>query len=1118
MDGQNRVNSEHSDVKILYRNLCPNCGGDIFSTDLAAGLFCQNCQKHGKILFFKEHLQRVEEKQNFENYFYQKTGKKLNAFQNYWARKALLGDSFALSAPTGMGKTTFVLHYILYKLERKKFQKIYILVPTRALAKQIVSFLSSFVSCASYFGKPAEKEQIKSGDFTVLVTTTNFFYKNFPLVAQHRYDFIFVDDVDSFLKSSRRTSLLFRLIGFTDEEIAKKEGGKRIPVQVIISSATVRPSGQKLQLFRSLLGFDVGRFQSSVNRIFHLVRAINKGEQLNWIIRLCRQLHNGIFLFLPQGMEEGYIERLIALLNQSGIKTAHYKEFLKKFEQFQTGEIQVFVGIAHLYNPLVRGIDSPHIKYALFLEPPHYQYRLSMVDHPAAFLMILRTLQYKADLSDELKQKIHYFLRLSYWTKERIAQLRQLVFQLLEEESHRAYLNGNALFTISRVEDDYRICIPDILSYVQAAGRTSRFSSIGIYHGCSIILHSDPTLFSAFERKMKIYDETVSFDKLRLTNLRSIKNTIEQEREKVKKGVFVEENLQLRSVLLLVESPTKAKTIARFYGNPQMSIRDGCVFYEVVTPTMILTTSATLGHIFDLSSTAGVWGVIPQEWIPVYESIRICRNCGEQVENGTVCSFCNAKNIHDKMGIIKTLSERIIEYDEVYIGTDPDTEGEKIAYDLYCALRPYCRKMKRMEFHEVTRKAIEQAFANPRGILMNRVAGQLLRRIYDRWIGFFLSQFLQRHYRRKNLSAGRVQTPVLGWIVHRTAQLRQRQYRVFLQAFSLLLTVDLQSKADVQRFEQEFSPRLFTAEKIEKELLPPPPYNTESVLQDANRILKFSAAKTMNVLQLLFENGFITYHRTDSIHVSAVGQGIAKIFISRYFHEDLFVPRRWEEEGTHEAIRITKPVDEAEVELVLKNRGFSFEEIKDALRLYRIIFRRFLASQMKAARVQILQICFHWDDYKKCWEFPTRILEPGFTLIAPIHLYYPSQDGAFKILRIREVPKFFPYTEAELVHDMKENRIGRPSTYAVIIETLKKRKYVRSTNAHLVASRLGTQVFHFLQKSFPQYTAVDLTRELEAKITLVEENGKLIPEIQALYQLLFEEGVGKKYEISGNTN
>ena len=267
---------------------------------------------------------------------------------------------------------------------------------------------------------------------------------------------------------------------------------------------------------------------------------------------------------------------------------------------------------------------------------------------------------------------------------------------------------------------------------------------------------------------------------------------------------------------------------------------------------------------------------INEKFIPVYASIKKCRNCNYQfTEEHEKCPKCGSNDISNAKNRIDGLRKLAYEIGEVIIATDPDAEGEKIAWDISNMLS-WC-DIKRAEFHEITPSAIKNAFKKLRKIDENLVKAQIVRRIEDRWIGFVLSQKLWDAFNKKNLSAGRAQTPVLGWIIERAKENKKKIKVGIVKSLGLILE-------DVENNEIDLNIKL-KEEKHEKKN-PLPPYTTDSMLRDANLILKMSANETMKIAQNLFENGLITYHRTDSSYVSEAGLKVARDYLKEIFMQE----------------------------------------------------------------------------------------------------------------------------------------------------------------------------------------------------------------------------------------
>jgi len=465
-----------------------------------------------------------------------------------------------------------------------------------------------------------------------------------------------------------------------------------------------------------------------------------------------------------------------------------------------------------------------------------------------------------------------------------------------------------------------------------------------------------------------------------------------------------------------------------------------------------------------------------------------------------------------------------------------NTEGEKIAWDLYEVIKPYNPNIKRMEFHEVTKRAIINAIENPRKIDENLVKAQIVRRIADRWVGFQLSKLIQEHFQKHWLSAGRVQTPVLGWVIERDKLYKTKKGTIFV--YLPLKTRENNRGVRIRRTHVEWAfqnkklarkfYKLLTEVEIkiissrEEEKKPTPPYTTDTMLKDASEKLKFSATKTMQLAQELFEWGFITYMRTDSTRVSDVGISIAKEYISENLGEEYFYPRHWGEGGAHECIRPTHPWDIEEIRAMML-AGQTPKLTRDHLRLYELIFKRFMASQMKPIKVEITQfkaLPYLAEDLKIEEEVPleiekeeiTKVIEEGFNLMSPIDVYSvvegkykvleqkeeeendnsiitnnPDEETAIKIYKL--VPLAYPYTQGTLIKEMKRRGIGRPSTYAQIVQKLIDRGYVIENKNFLFPTKLGKEVYNYLTqlKSAEKFVKEEFTRILEELMDKIEK-------------------------------
>ncbi|HDJ26183.1 MAG TPA: hypothetical protein ENF34_02585 [Candidatus Bathyarchaeota archaeon] len=398
-----------------------------------------------------------------------------------------------------------------------------------------------------------------------------------------------------------------------------------------------------------------------------------------------------------------------------------------------------------------------------------------------------------------------------------------------------------------------------------------------------------------------------------------------------------------------------------------------------------------------------------------------------------------------------------------------------------------------------------------------------MRRVEDRWIGFELSQKVQAYMHRRALSAGRVQTPVLRWIVERCDEWR----RSFKDCFGITLENGLKVVLKLPRMtareiealvkELEGSKCVIkSVEHEEVELSPPPPFTTDAMLREASRKLKMGAKQVMALAQELFETGLITYHRTDSTRVSSAGIRIAREYITERWGEDLLAPRTWAtgKEGAHECIRPTRPVDARRLRQLIQMGVIRLARRLDKAHfaLYDLIFKRFMASQMKKAKLLKQRAVVLVEGREVTVEGYCEVLEPGFTLMRQVKLIPKVSEGKVGVEDVRHwvEAEIKPFTEGEVVALMKERGIGRPSTYAKIITTLLERGYVkRGRRGRLYATPRGYQVLRYLDGRFSQYVSEETTRRLEEAMKAVEEGRadyvemlkRLYEEIRALAKI-----------------
>jgi len=1130
-------------LEIVERG-CPNCGGAISSDRLEKGLPCSKClpkpgeenvclalERENTLKLLKPFCETDEKLQEFIRFFERGVGAKPWSLQRVWAKRVFMNQSFAIVAPTGVGKTTFGLVMSLFLKG-----KILMIFPTRLLAnqageklKELSEKLGVEKKILVYQSKKKVREQFLSGDWDILLGTNMFLHRNFENLINFRFKLIFIDDIDSFLKKGKNVDYLFKLLGFTDDEIklalkeeksqrdydklAKIRKRKRETV-LIVSSATLKPRGKRAYLFRNLLGFDIQKAVSSLRNIVDVAEPVkNLEEALEKSVELIKRLGKGGLVYLSVFYGKEKVEEVTEYYRKKGLKALSYLEHKPEelINILERGDFDVAVGISHITNPLVRGIDLPHIiRYAVFLDPPKHVFPTKLSLNPPLLHSILLTLLNLFEEEDKLRA-IQYVMYLKrYLTlreeqldqypriKERVEEIKNFLEKFLRDEQFLKKIEKSEDISLVPKEGELYIVVGDANSYIQASGRTSRFIAGGMTKGISVVYYSDPKAFYSLKKRLSLYYMTqeIEFKRLDEIDLDKLIREIDEDRKRAKavlegRGVARIKDL-FKTTLVVVESPNKARTIASFFGKPQMRFVEDSIAYEVPLGDRLLVITASFGHVLDLTTNKGFFGVLDDTYpyIPVYDTIKICRDTREQhTDYKYLRNRCRGK-IEDKMEIIRGIREVGYEVDEIYIATDPDAEGEKIGYDLYLLTKPFNLNIKRAEFHEVTPKAFREAVENPRDVDLNMVKAQLVRRILDRWVGFTLSHILWDVFKKKWLSAGRVQTPVLGWVIKRYEESKQKKGEIILTINGYKLKIDIEDL----RFSKEVFNDLDIADislenKREEEKRPLPPYTTDTILEDANERLHLSAKKTMSILQELFESGYITYHRTDSTRVSDAGKYlVAKPYITKHFGEEYFYPRSWGEGGAHECIRPTRPLEPKDLEFMITAGIAELEDPENALKVYELIFKRFMASQMRPARVVIQELKIRLPYYEFREEVVVDVKEHGFDLVYPTFTLFPKADKlSIQEKEFREVPKVYPYTQGTLIQEMKKRGLGRPSTYAQIVQTLLERHYVIEEKGFLIPTELGIKVYDYLTKHFPEWTSEELTRKLEEAMDRIEK-------------------------------
>ncbi|OGY23206.1 MAG: DNA topoisomerase I [Candidatus Woykebacteria bacterium RBG_13_40_15] len=538
--------------------------------------------------------------------------------------------------------------------------------------------------------------------------------------------------------------------------------------------------------------------------------------------------------------------------------------------------------------------------------------------------------------------------------------------------------------------------------------------------------------------------------------------------------------------LIIVESPTKAKTLSRFLGED-------------------FKIEASMGHVRDLpKSKIGV--DIDKNFEPSYVIPR------------------------DKRKTVERLKDLAKKAKEVILATDPDREGEAIAWHIHEMAVDGKNKAKRIVFHEITKEAILEALKSPRGIDLKLVDAQVARRILDRLVGYKLSPLLWFKV-KKGLSAGRVQSIALRLIVEREREIEAFKPDEYWSIEAILRSQKKEEfeasliKIDGEKAEIKNGKRgdeivsdldnkdtqwiVSKAEQKEVKKSPYPPFTTSTMTQSASYNLGFSSKKTMKLAQDLYEEGLITYHRTDSFNISASAINNAREFINKNFG-DKFLPAQARiyktkskvAQEAHEAVRPTN-VGMGSEESIIKNLG------KDHQKLYDLIWKRFVACQMADAAYNQVSL----DISAKKYLFRasgSEVKFPGWQKVygekeeeVPVPLLGVGEKlNLLKLTPNQHFTEAPPrYTEASLIKALEEDGIGRPSTYAPIISTIIERLYIELLERKLVPTPLGIAVSDFLVKNFPKIINVEFTAKMEDELDQIAD-GKIpwVPVIREFYE------------------
>jgi len=1171
---------------ISYHGLCVNCEGVISNDRLLKIGVCEKCldktegvegwsqilkllKERGRLYFAEDIFTFHKRFRDFSLFFRKAVGQRMWSLQETWARRILLNSNFSIVAPTGVGKTVLGTVSALYFATNG--HKSYIVLPTALLVQQVVERIDTYTQKLGvkvrrlYYHAGLDEvkrkevlEKVAKGEFDILVTTERFLINHFEVLESKSFGFVFVDDVDSFLKSPHNIDKIVAILGFNNEIISsafqiielRKEANRlrrmgKQPSEVlekireirsriedykrqnrigllVVSGATVKAKRTKrIKLFEELLNFQIGFKPEFLRNIKDYYLAVESQVEQQ-VLSLINKFGGGCLVFVPSALGKEYAVKLGEFLNLRGVRAYVYTKMDEEMIlSFERGEYDVLIGVASFRSPLARGIDLPErIRYVIFAGIPRMEVKLSWEEYnPVKLLTLIKNIREflepsKQEKASQIIETLRRILPLNKQIVERVKEAIEKGVQLegFDEYVKRVVLDSRNFLkeavtpkvveeitnskeiSLKKRDSDLHLVIADPVAYLQASGRASRMFAGGITRGASFILVDDEKAFYSLKKRLEFilgefspveYDEKAVERWFR--GIDEDRKVIREIREgKISKRIkdFV------KTALLVVESPTKARTISRFFGRPFKRKIDSITVYEVSTGEFVLNIVPTMGHIFDLVLNEGLHGVRIEDgrYIPVYDFIKKCAKCGEQFTGLEFCPKCKSSEYYTKRDLVKAMRKIALEVNRVFVATDPDIEGEKIAYDVYCSLYSLNSRIERLEFHEITKKAFLNALRERREINLRMVKAQLVRRIEDRWMGFELSRKLWHRFQNYRLSAGRVQTPVLGWIIERVSESRKKK-KVLLAILPNGLKVSVEDPT-LQSPLQSLKAKIKSLGSEERTINPPPPYTTDTLLRDASVKLGFSATKAMMIAQDLFEVGLCTYHRTDSTTVSAVGVGIAREYIQERF-PDLFVPRRYAMEGAHECIRPTKAVDAERLEHLLSLRILRFPKTltHDHFHLYDLIFKRFIASQMKEVRLLYQRFKVLIDGNETAVENPVNIVSEGFNKVLPIKVTSPVKEGEYelKFARLLYLPLARPYSQGEVISLMREKGVGRPSTYAKIVSTLLERKYVVEKKNRLISTFLGYKVYTYLNQNFKQYISDETTKRLETLMDLVEQ-------------------------------
>ncbi len=550
--------------------------------------------------------------------------------------------------------------------------------------------------------------------------------------------------------------------------------------------------------------------------------------------------------------------------------------------------------------------------------------------------------------------------------------------------------------------------------------------------------------------------------------------------------------------LVVVESPAKAKTINRILGKKY-------------------TVKSSKGHIKDLPKS----------------------NMGIEIENNFKPEYVL---LEDKKEIVEDIKRASANADTVFLATDPDREGEAISYHLSEEIRGINSHIKRILLHEITKRGIEEAFKNAGQIDMNKVNAQVARRVLDRLVGYMLSPLLWKKVKR-GLSAGRVQSVALRLIVDREKEIRnfiKKEYWTITAEFEKdkkkfqakleekdEKKFEINNKSEAESIVRELKDTKYIVSEIKKKRKkkqPPPPFITSTLQQEAYRRFKFPVKKTMQIAQKLYEGvningvpiGLITYMRTDSLRISQTAQNELRKFIVENYGENFLSKKtrnyrnKNKAQDAHEAIRPTS---------ILRTPDSIKEHLTpDEQKIYKLIWDRFLLTQLKEAIIEETEVKINAKNYT----FKAKgevIVDEGFlkftgkekkSIIPEL-----TQGEELELLSLTSKQNFTQppsrYTEGSLVKTLEEKGIGRPSTYATIISTLKNRLYVKVLKGVFYPTELGMFISELLVENFGELMDIKFTANMEEELDRVSSGKTEWVKVVSSFFLKFKKDIDEAY-------